>query len=112
VTSGAEYRRFRNNNFNGDTGGFILFPSLSAFLAGTPSQSVETALPVTPALRVNAIGAFVQDDVKLTARLTLNLGLRWEYNGVPSEIHDRWDGPWRIRWSSGGPAEGYPRVPQ
>jgi hypothetical protein len=86
---GAEYRRFRNNNFNGGTGGFILFPSLSAFLAGTPSQSVETALPVTPALRVNAMGAFVQDDVKLTARLTLNLGLRWEYNGVPSEIHDR-----------------------
>ncbi|HTS60686.1 MAG TPA: TonB-dependent receptor [Candidatus Acidoferrales bacterium] len=89
IKFGAEYRRFRNNNFNGGTGGSILFPSLAAFLAATPSQSIETALPVTPALRVNAIGTFVQDDFKISARLTLNLGLRWEYNGVPSEIHDR-----------------------
>jgi hypothetical protein len=89
IKFGGEYRRFRNNNFNGGTGGSILFPSLAAFLAGQPSQDIETALPVTPALRVNAFGAFVQDDVKVSARVTLNLGLRWEYNGVPSEIHDR-----------------------
>ena len=44
---------------------------------------------MTPGLRVNALGTFVQDDVKLTSHLTLNLGLRWEYNGVPSEIHNR-----------------------
>ena len=89
IKFGAEFRRFRNNAFNGGTGGFILFPSMAAFLAGTPSQSAETSLAVTPALRVNALGTFVQDDVKLNGRLTLNLGLRWEYNGVPSEIHDR-----------------------
>ena len=35
----------------------------------TPSQTVETALPVTPALRVNALGTFVQDDFKVTTQI-------------------------------------------
>lgn len=86
---GAEFRRFRNNNFNGGTGGTINFPNLAAFLAGTASSATETALPANPALRVSALGTFAQDDFRVSARLTLNLGLRWEYNGVPNEIHNR-----------------------
>jgi len=86
---GAEFRRFRNNNFNGGTGGTINFPNLAAFLAGTPSSATETALPATPGLRVGALGTYAQDDIRVSQRLTLNLGLRWEYNGVPSEIYDR-----------------------
>lgn len=89
IRVGAEFRRFRNNNFNGGTGGILTFGTLAAFLAGTPTQATQTAVPATPGYRVNAFNTFVQDDVKLTARLTVNLGLRWEYNGVPREIHDR-----------------------
>ncbi len=89
IRVGAEFRRFRNNNFNYGTGGTITFGSLNAFLAGTSSSATETALPVTPALRVNAFNTFIQDDIKLTSRLTVNLGLRWEYNGVPNEKYDR-----------------------
>ncbi len=89
IRFGAELRHFNNNNFNGGTGGRILFSNLAGFLAGTPTQSVETALPATPALSVSAFGAFLQDDFKLAPRLTVNLGLRWEYNGVPSERYDR-----------------------
>src|SRR5262249_43752965 len=71
------------------TGGTITFPTLAAFLAGTPSSSIQTRLPVTNSIRVSAFDAFVQDDFKMTSQLTWNLGLRWEYNGVPNEVHNR-----------------------
>jgi hypothetical protein len=89
IRFGGEYRRFSNNAFNGGTGGVITFGTMAAFLAGTPTSATQTALPATPALRVNAFGAFIQDDFKASARLTLNLGLRWEYNGVPWEKYNR-----------------------
>ncbi len=78
---GAEFRRFRNNNFNGGTGGTINFPNLAAFLAGTPSSATETALPATPGLRANALGTFAQDDFRFSAKLTAQsrhpLGIQW-----------------------------------
>jgi hypothetical protein len=40
-------------------------------------------------LRVWHIAPYIQDDVKVTPRLTLNLGLRYEYNSVPYEIQSR-----------------------
>src|SRR5450759_2002462 len=89
IRGGVEFRRFDNNNFNGGTGGVISFGSMAGFLAGTPTAATETALPATPGLRVSAFNAFLQDDFKVSQRLTVNLGLRWEFNGVPSEIHNR-----------------------
>src|SRR5262249_19177907 len=65
------------------------FSSLATFLAGTPSRAQQTKLPVTNSLRVSAVDFFVQDDFKMTKRLSWNLGLRWEYNGVPNEVHNR-----------------------
>ncbi len=59
---GVEFRRFANNNLNSGTGGMLTVGTLAAFLAGTPTQATQTSLPATPAPRVNALGAFVQDD--------------------------------------------------
>ena len=40
-------------------------------------------------LRHNFILPYFQDEWKLKSNLTINLGIRWEYYGVPSEAHDR-----------------------
>lgn len=82
--AGVDLRRLRFYQVlaNGQRGAWV-FPSLAGFLnnqavqlrqfVGTPA--FETHLPMQH--------AFVQDDVKVTPRLTLNVGLRYETAGVP-----------------------------
>lgn len=43
----------------------------------------------------NGFSWFVQDDVNVTSRLTLNLGVRWEYNAFPTVTDGLWSLPWR-----------------
>jgi hypothetical protein len=40
-------------------------------------------------LRIWNLAAYIQDDVKVNDKLTLNVGLRYEYQSVPYEIRDR-----------------------
>jgi Carboxypeptidase regulatory-like domain len=39
--------------------------------------------------RVNAISSYIQDDIKVTPKLTLNVGLRWEFDGYPNDASGR-----------------------
>jgi hypothetical protein len=65
-----------NPNTAGATSGF----GFASFLLGTPaSGSVAFSQPITETVKNFAV--FLQDDWKMTPRLTVNLGLRWEYEG-------------------------------
>jgi hypothetical protein len=45
--------------------------------------------------RANNISAFVQDDYKVSSRLTFNLGVRWEYDGTLSDKYGNLTNVWQ-----------------
>lgn len=60
----------------------------ASFLLGTPSSG-SSNYPVYPFFRNWYASPYFQDDWKVSRRLTLNLGLRWDYNGPPDEKYNR-----------------------
>lgn len=52
--------------------------AIAALLLGNPTSG-RLAIAPQPALQSKYYAAFVQDDWKVSQRLTLNLGLRWEF---------------------------------
>ena len=85
---GGEARRFYNNNFNLDTGAFT-FPNLASFLNGVGNQFAITRGDRSSAIIQNAFGFYVQDNYKVRPNVTLELGLRYDWNMTPTERYDR-----------------------
>ncbi|HXU37599.1 MAG TPA: hypothetical protein VN937_14655, partial [Blastocatellia bacterium] len=88
IKLGGEYRQFLNNNFRQATGSFN-FPTVAAFLAGTANSFSVTLGNQSSSIAQGALGSFVQDHYRFRPSLTLELGLRYEWNMTPSERYDR-----------------------
>jgi hypothetical protein len=96
VKVGGELRHYRSDGYN------HVFPRgqlnfLGAFtgngiadlLIGYPTVTLLAANDNPQRLRTTAVNVFAQDDWRVTERLTVNAGLRYEFNRPPVDADDR-----------------------
>jgi hypothetical protein len=74
-----------NNNTPGGTGGL----QFASFLLGVPNAITLRSIVIPYYYRWKVAAAYFQDDIKITRNLTLNLGLRWQYNSPRGEKWNR-----------------------
>ncbi len=86
---GGELRRdlVHQGTYRGGRGR-VTFANLEAFLEGTPKAVGFLAGDPIRNISQWLYAGYVQDDWRITKRVTLNLGLRYELQGVPSEAHN------------------------
>ncbi len=97
VTTGADFRRILSDSLNeAGTRGRVFFDGsalgdpLADFLAGFPAGDTGILRGDTRRrIALNHFSWFVQADLKPNSRLSLNAGLRYEFNGVPEEEQNR-----------------------
>jgi hypothetical protein len=125
---GGEYRRLRYNqigavvprgrfSWNGQYTGEPMADMLLGLMSATEGQ---VGAPIA-SFRQNYIGLYLQDTWKITRKLTMNWGLRWEYESPFMDKNDaivnvdfRWDNskePVFVRAGTGDLNQGFPQFP-
>lgn len=103
LVAGTEWRFYRENDLNVSSAGTFGFGNaqtddgisttsysgnaFASFLLGQMNNTSRTLTPTNYEFNRREIGTFVQDDWKVSPKLTLNLGLRWEIMGGITEAH-------------------------
>jgi len=84
--------------------------SMASFLLGLPSTANRIVGQTDLDIRHDLHHIYLQDDIKVGDKLTLNLGLRWEYNQWPHHIRGRLSGfdslTRQLFWASTNPVTG------
>lgn len=71
--------------YTGSTG-----DSMASFMLGYGTAITHDYTFQFPGIRLNEYGTYAADDWRITQKLTLNYGLRWDYFSPPSEELNRW----------------------
>jgi outer membrane receptor protein involved in Fe transport len=93
IKFGYEFRRTSVSQiFNRTFRGRLRFDSFDDFLAGIPkSNSTQGIGDTNRNTMENSQAFYLQDSWRLTRRVTLNLGLRYDYFGIVQEKHGMFD---------------------
>ena len=104
--------------FNGELTSLFSEPgsgfSTATMLLGTPRQFRRSTGETITNGRINAWQLYAQDDWRVTSKLTVNLGFRYEYNNPPYDTSDELGNLWvtpnpatgnlgRLMWSTVNP---------
>jgi Carboxypeptidase regulatory-like domain/TonB dependent receptor len=84
IKTGGDFRRFISSSF-AQTPGILTFSSTPNFINGIASAFSVTPTQVTSRVFENAAGAFASDNYKVSQRFQAEVGLRFEWNGTPTE---------------------------
>ena len=82
---------FSFTNAGAPTGTSAFQQSWANFLLGNVSTFTQPSMDVTPDVWAWQHEAYVQDDFKVTPRLTLSMGVRWSFFGQPTDSNHLMD---------------------
>ena len=87
---GGNFNFITNQTANGD--GFRQGWPIASLITGAPEFSFATVQSIDPGFRFFEPAFFVQDDIKLTSKLTVNIGLRYDIPYPRTEHLDKYRG--------------------
>ena len=79
-----------NGQFTRQIGTTTAATALADFALGASDAINRNTLPGVFGIRFFGLAAFVEDSWRVNNKLTVNLGVRYEIQGSPYEVHDRW----------------------